>query len=136
MLARASQDFNRCGNGIVGPSRHLNRLARVTQHRHSDENRFLDLSSQLNRPARASQHFQSGENCILRLSWPLNRPASASQDLHCGENGFVPALKQASTTSTSSKIAFSIFASSQISLHELHKASTVVEMALSDHPGT
>ena len=35
-----------------------------------------------------------------------------------------------------SKTAFSIFAGSEMCLPELHKASTVVEMALSDHPGT
>ena len=74
---------------LIGPSRHLNRLARVSQQLHSDENCFLDLSWQLNRLARASQDFQSGENCILRLSWALNRPAGASQGLHCGENGLV-----------------------------------------------
>ena len=34
------------------------------------------------------------------------------------------------------KTTFLIFASSEMCLHELHKASTVVEMALSDHPGT
>ena len=39
-------------------------------------------------------------------------------------------------TSTVSKTAFLIFAGSEMCLHELHKASTVVEMALSDHPGT
>ena len=78
----------------------------------------------------------SGENCILHLSWPLNRPVGASQDLHCGENGFVPALKQASTTSTASKTALLIFAGSEMCLHELHKSATVVEMALSDHPAT
>ena len=65
---------------------------------HCGENGFVGPTRQLNRPARASQDFQSGENCILRLSWRLNRSAGASQDLHCGENGFVPALKQASTS--------------------------------------
>ena len=40
------------------------------------------------------------------------------------------------STSTVSKTAFLIFAGSELCLHELHKASTVVEMALSDHPGT